>query len=550
MSKKIKQLSLFNKSNDLKNLNSVLIFNLSKEEIKKLDNYSIDQYLNDVEINGLSKTWDNICSYILQFGEKNELIKIANFGEMYEIGLATEDKIKKKKSGQYYTPDDVAMVMSQWFDRCEGDNVCDVACGTGKLILTYLDYIGEKKALELLRKERIYLYDYDRVALKVCKTSLLVKYGQDLCDSIHDVYCDFLDKDIVLPNNCKTISNPPYAVVQKISDNWLSTDVINDSHELYSSFMDKIFSQSKSTVIITPYSFVSGNKFYSLRKEMCELGNGFIVIFDNVPGNIFCGRKHGIFNTNTSNSVRAAITVLNSSSKNKGFRVSPMIRFKNEERKKLLKCDVLEATINDDIQIVDENNKSFKKISKNLKQIYDSWIDNSKLLIRDLTTKQPNEYMIDIPNTCRYNTTASSTKLSRGGSITFYANSEDVYYFLYCFINSSFTYWWWRIYDGGITYSSNLLNSMPVPFDILSDEDKEDFKIIAKKMISKEREYISTKVNAGVVQENIKFPEKYKDMINSKILKILGCNDESKIFDQVHSNKFFIDCEESDEIKK
>ena len=30
-----------------------------------------------------------------------------------------------------------------------------------------------------------------------------------------------------------------------------------------------------------------------------------------------------------------------------------------------------------------------------------------------------------MPNTCRYNTTASSTKLKRGGSITFYANSED-----------------------------------------------------------------------------------------------------------------------------
>ena len=89
---------------------------------------------------------------ITDFGKfKNELINISNFGEMYEIGLATEDKIKKKKSGQYYTPDDVAMVMSQWLDNCDGDNVCDVACGTGKLILTYLDYIGKRKALNLLK---------------------------------------------------------------------------------------------------------------------------------------------------------------------------------------------------------------------------------------------------------------------------------------------------------------------------------------------------------------------------------------------------------------
>ena len=549
MSHIIEQLSLFNESKDSKNLNSVLIFELSKDVLKKLDNYSIEQYVKDVETDGLSKTWDILCSYILQFGEKNDLINISNFGEMYEIGLATEDKIKKKKSGQYYTPDDVAMVMSQWLDNCDGDNVCDVACGTGKLILTYLDYIGKRKALNLLKSGRLYLYDYDATALKICKTSLLVKYGQELCDSIHDVYCDFLDKDVVLPDNCKTISNPPYAAMQDISDNWLLTDVIRDSHEWYSSFMDKIFSQSKSTVIITPYSFVSGSKFYSLRKEMCELGNGFIVIFDNVPGNIFCGRKHGIFNTNTANSVRAAITVLNSSKKNRGFRVSPMIRFKNEERKELLKCDVLESTINDEIQIVNDKNKSFKKVSKELKNVYDVWINNSSFILKDLISKKANNYLIDMPNTCRYNTTASSTKLKRGGSITLYANSEDEYYFLYCFINSSFAYWWWRIYDGGITYPSSLLNSMPVPFNMLSTNDKEEFKKIACEMIDKEKEYVSTKVNAGVVQENIKFPEKYKNIINSKILQILGCKEEPCIFNQVHANKFFIDCEDSDGIK-
>ena len=70
---------------------------------------------------------------------------------------------------------------------------------------------------------------------------------------------------------------------------------------------------------------------------MSDIGNGFIVSFDNVPGNIFCGRKHGIFNTNTANSVRASITVLKKDDALKGFKVSPLIRFKNEEREKLLK---------------------------------------------------------------------------------------------------------------------------------------------------------------------------------------------------------------------
>jgi len=41
------------------------------------------------------------------------LLDIENFTELYEIGLAVEDKTSKKKNGQYYTPDDVAYVMAK-----------------------------------------------------------------------------------------------------------------------------------------------------------------------------------------------------------------------------------------------------------------------------------------------------------------------------------------------------------------------------------------------------------------------------------------------------
>ena len=118
---------------------------------------------------------------------------------------------------------------------------------------------------------------------------------------------------------------------------------------------------------------------------------------------------------------------------------------------------------------------------------------------------------------------------------------------MYCFINSSFAYWWWRIYDGAITYPKGLLNKLPVPFNQLTDVDKHEFKKIAQDMISLEQEYISTKVNAGVAQENIKFPEKYRNKINNKILKIIGCNQTYKIFDKVHANKFFIESNEENE---
>ena len=508
----------------------------------RLKTYNLEAYVNDVENNGLESTWNYICQFVIDNKDDlPEFLNIKNFGELYEIGLAMQDKILKKKSGQYYTPDDVALVMSQWLDKCDGDAVCDVACGTGKLILTYLDLIGYDKTRELISSGNLYLYDFDNVALKICRTTIAVKYGLDIADKINDVFCDFLDPEIKLPDNCKVISNPPYAQIEEIQEYWEHTKVLMDTKEFYSSFMEKIFNEAKSTVIITPFSFISGNKFYSLRKVMCELGYGFVVSFDNVPGNIFCGRKHGIFNTNTANSVRAAITVLNRSEEKKGFRISPLIRFKNDEREMLLNSELLEETLPNSYQVIGSNKKQFEKIEKNLLNVFEKWVSKSNFTVKNIISKQDTEYLIDIPNTCRYYTTASGRKLSRTGSITINVANEKEFNFLYCMINSSFAYWWWRIYDGGITYPVSLLNAMPIPLNLLSSDDEKFFKTTTEKLLKEESKYIITKVNAGVPQENIKFPEKYREEINDRILKLLGSDLDGKAFKKVHSNSYFED---------
>lgn len=515
--------------------------------VERLNKYTLDDYIYDVEHLGLEKTWDYICQFVLdcncntisQFESHNKnFLNINNFGELYEIGLATQDKVLKKKSGQYYTPDDVASVMSQWLFESDGEAVCDVACGTGKLILTYLDLIGYESARQLISSGNLYLYDFDNVALKICITTIAIKYGLDIADSINDIFCDFLDRSIKLPDNCKVISNPPYARINDVQGYWEHTDVLMDTKELYSSFMEKIFSQAKSTVIITPFSFISGTKFYSLRQKMCSLGNGFIVAFDNVPGNIFCGRKHGIFNTNTANSVRAAITVLNKSDI-KGFKVSPLLRFKNEERKELLQSTVLKDTLPNNFQVVDENKTSFEKVGKDLTDVFEKWNTKSSYTVKSIRSKSETDYLIDMPNTCRYFTTASSKKLSRTGSITLYVENEKIFDFLYCFINSSFTYFWWRVYDGGITYPVSLLNDMPLPFNLISADDEKFFREMALKLKSIEEESKITKVNAGVVQENIKFPEELRNAINARLLKIIGSKCDSSVFKRIHANRFF-----------
>lgn len=503
---------------------------------KDLNNYDLSKYEKDILNYGIKTLWTDICQYVLSNNYNNQgLLNIDNLGELYEIGLAFCDKYDKKSSGQYYTPKDVALVMSQWLDNTKAEIICDVGCGTGNLILTYLEYVGERKARKLLEKNSLYLYDLDETALLISKTIIQYKYGNKNC-YINTIVCDFLDKNIILPHNSKVIMNPPYSKITTKSKNWNETEVLKDTNELYAAFMEKVISQSKSSVIITPYSFISSNKFYSLRKVLNE-HNGFIIAFDNVPGNIFNGRKKGVFNTNTSNSVRAAITVVENKNNVRGFKVSPLIRFKNEEREQLLKCDVLEKTLYQKYQILDINNKMYYKCFNNLGHIYENWATESDKCFKDCISKE-GKYKLHIPNTCRYITTGTKYKLQRGGQYIFNFDNEKIYDFCYCLINSSFAYFYWRLYDGGITFQKSLLESMPVFYSKLTTDDIKYFANIANDMIQNEKKYIVTKNNVGI-QENVRFPQDYIDNINNRMLKVLNVNSDSRIFDEIHKNKFF-----------
>jgi hypothetical protein len=94
------------------------------------------------------------------------------------------------------------------------------------------------------------------------------------------------------------------------------------------------------------------------------------------------------------------------------------------------------------------------------------------------------------------------------------------------------------MYDGGITYPRNLLMNMPVFYDVLTAADKAFFKRTAEAMIRLTPEYMITKRNVGV-QENVKFPAFWREKINKRFLKILGCDVSEKVFDPIHANRAF-----------
>lgn len=109
--------------------------------------YTIDDYIIDIDKKGLKKTWNTILSKTLNNDFESDVFNMENYGELYEIGLEHVNKISKKEMGKYYTPRDVADIMSNWLKPLKGENVCDVGCGAGNLILSYLNIIGKHEAI-------------------------------------------------------------------------------------------------------------------------------------------------------------------------------------------------------------------------------------------------------------------------------------------------------------------------------------------------------------------------------------------------------------------
>jgi hypothetical protein len=104
--------------------------------------------------------------------------------------------------------------------------------------------------------------------------------------------------------------------------------------------MEKALYAKIPFVFITPHSYLGGSTFKELRKE---LYGGKIFAFDNVPGNIFNGKKFGIFNSNDANSTRAAISILNPTETN--IYIAPFIRYKSEERSSIINKDFLNSLL-------------------------------------------------------------------------------------------------------------------------------------------------------------------------------------------------------------
>lgn len=488
------------------------LFQLELKEITLSDYYKL---LNQYSLN---KTWTFINNFIKEktiLELKNSLFAFDSLGELYEMGLAYLNQIEKKEMGKYFTPKDVSDVMSEMFlENYQGNNIVDVGCGTGNLILEVLTHLIKKdkeEALNIVKTNKIFLMDIDEVAVSIALTKISILLNEDVSKYINVIIGDFLDKKIKMPKNASVISNPPYSLITKFQDDWFLDEKFLEAKDLYVGFMIKILSNSTNAVIVSPQSFLASDKYDKFRRWLGENYSGEIFAFDNVPGTLFNGRKHGVFNTNVANGVRAAITNVYKDEE-KGFRLTHMIRFKSDQRNKVIDISFLKSKLGNKKQDLSFPLKTPPSLEE---YVYDI-LRGSKIRLEDLisTGIKPNKkYKMTINTSSRYFTVGVKKDLNRVGKFDIYPNDEKSFILLYALLNSSYYYMWWRLLDGGISFTKTTMFKTPISKKFLNI-DEALLKKQVSKMIKNENKYTVYKVNAKKPQESVKFPPKYREELN------------------------------------
>lgn len=430
-------------------------------------------------------------------------VSIGEIATFYEYSLSYFNRDKRQEEGQYFTPDDIACLMAKkthvfgpdkiWVDPCSG-------IGNLSYWLVKLQRDPERFLVH-----QLYLMDKDPLALFIARTLFTLSFQKKSKNLFFDLESRLIVADFLSSNNIPVfdfaILNPPYVEVSPPDKMFKTAHARN----LYAYFLEKVIELSKGFVSISPQTFTHSQRFKTLRQLLLtKMKDISIYCFDNVPDTIFRGFKYGSTNTNKVNSIRASIIVAHSESQSISFRITPLLRWRCNER-----SDMLEH-IDDYLTSIEPHPEIFPKLQKDLVFLYHEIRKSQKCLVH-LVSPHPTHYKLIIPSTPRYFISALKITVNRTSfkSLYFYNQKDcDIAYLL---LNSSYFYWWWRIHDGGMTISERTLLSLPVPDNIPVDT------MLISKLEQSEHINRVVKKNAGKNNENVKHSIDLIYEINQKL---------------------------------
>jgi hypothetical protein len=482
-----------------------------------------------LEKHGIENTWIGLLAtniednqkfkYILDSDEFRDatffpvdLLKDLSIGEvgvLYEYSVTKVNSESRKSNGQFFTPDDVAIFMASYSKKFPSGKWLDPCSGIGNLSW---HLVATQDNPERFLVENLILSDRDKLALLIARTLLTTSFQIKEERLFHKISQNFIEFDFLsvssnekiinfdsnhsldaIPGHDYVIVNPPYLATD--ADVRFETAKARD---LYAYFMENIIKTSKGFISVTPQSFTNAGKFESLRRLMLKNYNKVTIFnFDNVPANIFRGIKFGSKNSNTANSIRAAITI---AQPGKGKRqITSLLRWRSNERDDLFRLAPKQLS---SVEFTDE---FFPKVSKKFENIYTEACQLPRLGER--ISRAPTNFSLFVPSSPRYFISALKSPVKRASQHEIFFTSLKDRELAYLLLNSSFMYWWWRVRDGGMTLSQETINSLPVPEFVPS-------RSLAKALEKSELTNKVYKQNAGAAQENVKHPMQLVHRLN------------------------------------
>ena len=155
-----------------------------------------DNYVKIIKTHGIDIVWNHILSNYNSI--ENNFINIDNFHNLYEIALST-NSIHKKQNGQFFTPKLTAKLTADFLSDYEAENVCDIACGTGTLILAYFEKIVNRLISEESKNKTI--------KMNAGKPQENIKIPDEDREKLNDIFC----KTLNTPTNLSHLHKNTYS---------------------------------------------------------------------------------------------------------------------------------------------------------------------------------------------------------------------------------------------------------------------------------------------------------------------------------------------------
>lgn len=420
-------------------------------------------------------------------------LSIGEIGACYEALLALTNRESRKRSGQFFTPDDAAQFMARHSLSFPSGMWLDPCCGVGNLSW-HLASVQDDPADFVA--ERLTVMDIDPVALKTAVALIGAQFlAADNVAGFEAFSARALRQNFLTRRTtCRVdyvIVNPPYARAPE-QKGYLT----GGTQEYFAYFLERIARQAHGFISVTPASYVSAPKYQVLRDILdSAYQGGRVYVFDNVPDTFFRGYKYGSTNTSTTNFVRAAVTVC--SPQETQWQITPIMRWQALDRPRLWQR--AEQMLSP--RIIGPHGQ-WVKLLPGMGAMWGSLTGSQKTL-RDLLVSQATPHHLDVALTPRYYISAAFRSLERGSKVTLYFPDEGARDLAALVLNSSLPYLWWRALDGGVTLTKKVLLSVPIPAS-LESAAPQTLADMVRRLRESEQSAVVTKQNAGRANENVK----------------------------------------------